>query len=81
MKVYVITISEVDDACDYYHKPQVFETHEKATAHLEKLKAEVDEQFPTDYKREFTETCIEVYKDGEYSTDHWNAVIHEVEVQ
>ena len=81
MKVYVIIISEVDDACDYYHKPQVFETLEKANAHLEKLKAEVDVQFPTHYKREFTESCIQIYIDGEYSTDHWSAEIHEVEVQ
>ena len=81
MKVYVITISEVSGGCDLYNKPMAFDSREKAMTELEKMRVECNEQYPEKYKREFYEDSIEFYIDGEYSVNHYSAVIHEVEVQ
>lgn len=81
MKVYIITISEVSGGCDLYNKPMAFDSREKAMTELEKMRVEYNEQFSEKYKREFYDDSIEFYIDGEYSVDHWSAVIHEVEVQ
>lgn len=80
-KVYVIVIDEVDDCCNYPHKPEVFSKLEDAKERLDDIYNSACYEFDDSYKTERTETSVEIYKDGEYCTDHWSATIHEVEVR
>ena len=80
-KVYVIVIEEVDDCCNYPHEPVVFSKLEDAKEHFEHLFQMTKKLFNVeDYTTERTETSVEIYKDGYYSTDHWSATMYEVEV-
>ena len=80
-KVYVIVIEEVWDYCHYPHEPVVFSKLEDATKHLNDIynSACIELDFADTTER--TETSVEIYKYGYYSTDHWSATIHEVEVR
>lgn len=80
-KVYVIVIEEVWDCCNYPHEPVVFNKLEDATKHLNDIYNSACYEFDNSYTTERTETSVEIYKDGYYSTDHWSATIHEVEVR
>ena len=80
-KVYVIVIDEVYDCCNHPHKPEVFSKLEDAKERLNDIYNSACYEFDDSYKTERTETSVEIYKDGEYCTDHWSATIHEVEVR
>lgn len=80
-KVYVIVIDEVYDCCNYPHKPEVFSELENAKKRLDDIYNGACNEFDDSYTTERTETSVDIYIDGEYSTDHWSATIHEVEVR
>lgn len=73
-KVYVVSIEEIADMCDYPHAPRVFSTKENALKYLKESYEGVEQEFDDeDYIKEYTDgddtACI--YKDGRWSEDRW----------
>lgn len=85
-KVYVIAIEEVDDCCNYWHKPLVYKSLDEAKKQLKSIWANAKREFDKDKytfepKRLLKKhTSFEVYIDGEYSSDHYSVTLSECNV-
>ncbi len=83
-KIFVVTISEVSDMCDYPHPPYACDTIEKAKNKIKELYetalSEYKEEFDDEFDDDSSDTCVELYASGRYSEDHYSATIYEVEV-
>ncbi len=77
-KVFVITISDVDDYNEIHHPPIVFKNIEDAKEHLCELYDDADNQIGVDWEREKGDLSFSIYLMGEYSCNHYCAVIDEV---
>ena len=85
MKLYIIVIDEVYDYQQYRHAPVIRLTKDEASKELVRLRNEVLRNYENDLGEGMRDSytkgeSFEVYLDGEYSVTHYNATIHEVEV-
>ena len=90
MKVFVITISDVNDNEDFHHAPIVCTTKEQAMKRLREIRDDAkfmlidngidDWETEDDFFDEESES-FSMYPDGEWGTSHYDAVIDEVEVE
>ena len=81
MKVFVVSASIVIDATDYTPVPLVYSSFELASERLEELWKDALKDFDGDDDiRERHDKSFEVYKEGEYLSDHYSAAIDELEV-
>lgn len=84
MKIYVITIHEVFDFEDFKHEPKAFSTMEKAKEKLKAIKEQVvaeNKEYGNDWEMEEGETWFSTFPDGYWGTSHYDASIHELEVE
>lgn len=80
-KIYIISISDIDDYNEIQHPPIAFANADDAVKELNELYEDAESMLPTDWERQKTGTTFEFYLNGEYSCNHYCAWINEVEVK
>lgn len=90
MKVFVITISDVNDYEGFHHAPIVCTTKEQAMKRLREIREDakfmlldngIDDWETEDWLFNEKSESFSMYPDGEWGTSHYDAVIDEVEVE
>ena len=79
MKQYIVSIEDIFDYQNTHHVPYVGKTMEEAKKYLAEQTAIAVEQTPN-WVCEKGDTYTELFLDGEYSCNHWSAVIDEVDI-
>ena len=83
MKVYILTIHQVNDCEDLGIITKAYDSEEKAIAALKAWRDDEIQYFPKEYYvYEHDEpTWFEVYQDGRYCYEHSLGTVQEIEVE
>ena len=82
MKIYILTIDEIDDFEVCPHEPEAYLTKAEAEKHLKKYVKLVEKEFgKRDYEIDITETSVSAYRDGSHCQSHFDVTLNEIEVQ
>lgn len=89
MKLYIITIDEVNDYVNDNYTPIVRLTKKEALKDFNEFKKQARSDYKESLENEYQEegydnkhaTHFECYREGYYAQDHFSITIHTVEVQ
>ena len=84
MKIFIITIDEVNDYVNESYKPEVHLTKAEAQksfkAAVKQAKKDYKDSLDEEYVQESWSDHFECYRDGYFAQDHYSITIHTVEV-
>ena len=86
VKIYILTVDEVNDYVNENYKPEVYLTKKEAAAAFKEYKAQEDykESLEEEYVQEGYENKLgmhfECYRDGYYAQDHFSVSVYAIEV-
>ena len=88
VKIYILTVDEVNDYVNENYKPEVYLTKKEAAAAFKEYKKNAQKDYKESLEEEYVQEGyqnefgmhFECYRDGYYAQDHFSVSVHVIEV-